>query len=347
MKFINDLLWARNNRLSREEFLSRRLVLRSKPQFLIIDPTSRCNARCIMCYQSFRPASEHGGDLPLSVFHRIKPVLPNASHINLFSTGEPTLAEKIVFFLKEIQKGSYSRAPIYLGTNGKSLSTDILDCVRQPQMFLQFSVDGGTKEIFESIRRGISFEELCQTLEQVNDLKRGGKYPSLSFSSTISKRNIHDIGAIFALAKRFDVEQVIFYEEDPEVSEEETYLIDETDRPCFEAQRPFIESTGIRYFNGLIFRGPNAQRISASPENGTQERLDCAAPWKVFHLHADGSVRTCCTLKASMGNLRKASFEEVWNGTEYIRLRQAFIEQRGIPSPCLQCTDPLRTWGKA
>jgi MoaA/NifB/PqqE/SkfB family radical SAM enzyme len=345
MKLINNLLWANNNNLSQKEYLARHLVLRSKPQFLIIDPTSRCNARCVMCYQSFRLPSEHGEDLPLSVYNKVKSIMPMASHINLFSTGEPSLAKEIVFFLRDAQRRSNSHAPIYLATNGKSLPPEVLDCLLTPQMVLQFSVDGGTKEVFESIRRGIAFEEICRTLQRVDNLKKGGNYPALSFSSTISKRNIHDIGAIFALAKRFNVEQVLFYDEDPEVPEEEAYVLDESDRSLFNTQLPFIEKTGIRHYNGLFFKGKNRETAALSSHGKGQAKLNCAAPWKVFHLHADGSVRTCCTLRESMGNLKEATFEEIWNGEGYTRLRQAFVKHSDIPSSCFTCTDPLREWG--
>jgi hypothetical protein len=45
-----------------------------------------------------------------------------------------------------------------------------------------------------------------------------------------------------------------------------------------------------------------------------------------------------------MGDLRRQTFDEVWNGEEYVRLRRAFVEQAGIPGTCYRCTDPLRTW---
>jgi MoaA/NifB/PqqE/SkfB family radical SAM enzyme len=74
--------------------------------------------------------------------------------------------------------------------------------------------------------------------------------------------------------------------------------------------------------------------------------MHCLAPWTVFYVRADSGVRTCCTLRSSMGDLRTQSFEEVWNGDAYVRLRRAFAEQANIPAACLTCTDPLRTWGE-
>ena len=229
-------------------------------------------------------------------------------------------------------------SPIWVSTNGKRLPPDVPEILAAPGMGLQFSVDGGTKEVFEPIRRGITFEQLCHSLAMASERRGSGAFPTLSFSCTMSKRNIHDLANIFALAQRYRVDQVLFYDEDPESPEEEQYVLDESDRPIFEAQWPFIESTGIRYSNGLTFRGAAPARpMSGAPRT-------CLAPWKVFYLRADGHVRTCCTLRSSMGDLSGKTFDEVWNGEAYVALRRAFVEQSDIPSTCLTCPDPLRTW---
>lgn len=337
--------WSANDAVAREEYARRATTLASLPQFLIVDPTSRCNARCVMCHVSFRAPSDHGSDLPRAVFDKIAPVLFAARHINLFATGEPTIAADLLFFLDETLERSHESAQIWLCTNGKRVPDAVLQRLADPRMGLQFSVDGGTREVFEAIRRGITFEQLCRSLQAADALRGPGKVPALSFSTTVSKRNIHDLANIFALAQRFRVDQVLFYDEDPEVPEEEQHILDDSDRPVFEAQVPFIESTGVKHWNGLTFRGPLSRASTLPAAPSPARRLECSAPWRVFYLRADGGVRTCCTLRSSMGDLGRQNFEDVWNGEAYTRLRRAFAEQRDFPAACLTCTDPLRTWG--
>ena len=260
-----------------------------------------------MCHVSFRPPSEHGNDLPLAVFEKIAPILFAAKHINLFATGEPTIAKDILFFLDEARKRSHETAQIWICTNGKSLPNAVLDRLQDPRMGLQFSVDGGTPEVFEAIRRGITFDQLCRSLEVANARRGANRYPAFSFSSTISKRNVHDIANIFALAARYRVEQVLFYEEDPEVPEEEQYQLDESDRPVFEAQLSFIESTGIRHWNGLTFRGP-ASRLPAA-EGGPAPAHRCVA-WRPGRSSTSGRRRRADLLHAAVehGRPRHAEF---------------------------------------
>jgi MoaA/NifB/PqqE/SkfB family radical SAM enzyme/peptidoglycan/xylan/chitin deacetylase (PgdA/CDA1 family)/GT2 family glycosyltransferase len=337
--------WSRNYWRSSRELGQGRSSLASLPQFLIIDPTSRCNARCVMCPVSFRQPGDRGVDLSRALVDKIRPVLPVASHVNLFASGEPTIAPDIEALVETAARETNPRAQVWLSTNGKEVSQALIDLLVSRGVGIQFSVDGGTPAVFEAIRRGIKFEQLTRSLELVRARRGEARTPPLSFSCTVSKRNLHDLANIFELAAEYRVDQVLFYEEDPENDEQLQFVLDESDRPAFEAQRARIDATGISYRNGLFFQGPPDHRPQP-PKDPTTGPLRCVAPWKVMMLRADGEVRTCCTLRESMGNLAHASFDEVWNGPQYAQLRKAFVEQKRIPSACHNCADPLRTFGE-
>lgn len=331
-----------NDTLSRQEYRARKIRLASLPRFLIVDPSSRCNAQCRMCYQSFRPKEDRGTDLSVEIFDKLAPVIASAIHINLFATGEPTLSPHLAYFLSETRRRARPDSQIWVSTNGKRISKNIIELLCGRNMGLQFSVDGGTIEVFEKIRRGIRFEQLCNSLRLAGEVRGNGQNPMLSFSCTISKDNIHDIVNIFALAKKYNVGHVLFYEEDPEAPEREPFILDESDRPVFEAQLPAINQMNIPYTNDLYFSGPPSFRRDTTPPPGSNGRFLCTAPWKVFYVCADGTLRTCCTLRDSMGDLNDGTLDEVWNGRQFMKLRRAFVDQKGIPQECARCTDPLR-----
>ena len=337
--------WSRNHWRSSTELGQGRTALASLPQFLIIDPTSRCNARCVMCPVSFRQPGDRGVDLARSLFDKLRPVLPVASHVNLFASGEPTIAPEIESLIEATAQEAAPHAQVWLSTNGKAVSEALIDLLVSRGIGIQFSVDGGTPSVFEAIRRGITFEQLTRSLELVRARRGEARTPRLSFSCTVSRRNIHDLANIFELAAKYRVDQVLFYEEDPENEEQLRYVLDESDRPAFEAQRAQIDATGIFHRNGLFFRGPPDHRPQL-PKDPTTGPLRCVAPWKVMMLRADGEVRPCCTLRESMGNLAHGSLDDVWNGPQYQRLRKAFVEQKKLPSACHNCADPLRTFGE-
>ena len=310
-------VWERNDRLAHAELAAGAVRLESLPQFVIIDPSSRCNARCVMCPVSFRAPGDTGTDLAAEIFEKLTPLLPSASQINLFSSGEPTIARGIVRMVSDVRRTSDARTQVCVSTNGKRVPDAFVRELIAPHTGLQFSVDGGTREVFEEVRRGIRFDDLLGSLSLAQRMKGSLPFPTLTFSSTMSKRNIHDLANIFELARQYGVEHVYFYDEDPEVSEEEPFLLDESDRAVFEAQLPRIEATGVAYSNGLYFRGRDGLRAIEPPPPADPPALTCLAPWRVFHQKADGTVRTCCTLRKSMGDLRRQSFDEIWNGEEY------------------------------
>ena len=176
-----DEAWEVNDTLSREDYAARRVVVSARPQFVIIDPSSRCNARCLMCPVSFRAPGDNGEDLTPAMFDRLAPLVPTASHVNLFSSGEPTISRHIVRMIHEVRRLSGRRTKVCMSTNGKRLPEPVIEALIAPKAGLQFSVDGGTREVFEHIRRGIKFDDLLKSLELAQRLK--GDRPYLSCRS--------------------------------------------------------------------------------------------------------------------------------------------------------------------
>jgi len=49
----------------------------------------------------------------------------------------------------------------------------------------------------------------------------------------------------------------------------------------------------------------------------------CGNPWTHVHIKSDGLVYPCCFSDQVMGDLRKQSFEEIWNGEKYQDIRKS------------------------
>ncbi|WP_190303169.1 MULTISPECIES: SPASM domain-containing protein [Methylomonas] len=60
---------------------------------------------------------------------------------------------------------------------------------------------------------------------------------------------------------------------------------------------------------------------------------DCHYPWTWMMVTANGAIRPCCFAQGELGNLNKASAEEIWNGKVAMELRQA-IKSNKIHSVC-------------
>lgn len=72
-----------------------------------------------------------------------------------------------------------------------------------------------------------------------------------------------------------------------------------------------------------------------------ENKTMCLFPWTHMYIHTTGDVYPCCIAEPgdrhlSLGNVKKQTIEEIWNGDAYKTLRKNMVE--GIQSPnCNQC----------
>lgn len=66
----------------------------------------------------------------------------------------------------------------------------------------------------------------------------------------------------------------------------------------------------------------------------------CGNPWTHVHVKEDGLVYPCCFSDEVMGDLRKQSFEEIWNGEKYQDLRRSLSELK----PWASCKRASCNW---
>jgi MoaA/NifB/PqqE/SkfB family radical SAM enzyme len=71
------------------------------------------------------------------------------------------------------------------------------------------SIDGATKEEYERIRRGSSFEKVCENLAGVAKL-RANETPMIMINFVMMSENLHQLEHIVRLAAQLGVDQVNF-----------------------------------------------------------------------------------------------------------------------------------------
>lgn len=92
-----------------------------------------------------------------------------------------------------------------------------------------------------------------------------------------------------------------------------------------------------------IVAGSAAQGRAPRDADGTEARTSCSYPWTMAVLRPDRAVVPCCQWvdPEIMGDLRQSSFEEIWNGAAYQRLRLELQTRRYRPA-CLHCPERQR-----
>ena len=62
----------------------------------------------------------------------------------------------------------------------------------------------------------------------------------------------------------------------------------------------------------------------------------CSVPWGHVALRPEGVINPCCYSNRNMGSLKDATFEEIWNGPEYKKLRLELLNNQR-PKGCEKC----------
>jgi len=302
-----------------------------------LDASTRCNLECIFCLREFM---EH---LPPAEVTReemeqlAQQAFDGCSGLSLSLGAEPLLntqLEKIVDLL-----GRYPYLFTTMTSNGTTLGEKLARLlVTRGYKEISVSIDGATKETYESIRKGARFEQLIRNLKRLQAIKRevGSPYPRLKFHFAMMRRNIHELPAFVEMARELGAEEIRFqYFMIPHESltDECLWFDPETTNRFLSEARRKCEEYGIRIDAPPLF--------DLTRQAGSQKQLrtqQCRWPWKGMLLGPQGEAYPCCQWKGPiLGNVKEQGFETVWNGEAYRQLRRDWISGE-LNEHCRNCS---------
>ncbi len=352
----------------------------SYPETISLFLTYRCNLRCTMCGQwgiegSSRKLSPESlkGELAIdelkSVIDDVKFYRPN---ITLFG-GEPLLYKEWAGLVRHVKEAGL-RCNII--TNGMLLEKHAEEVVDLGVDEIIFSLDG-PREIHDKIRgaEGI-FDKAFQGFQAINGWKKkkSSHTPLINISSTIFETNYQQLDKIVDIAEGLQASSITFHH--LIFLNNQTYgchntIFSELFKVTCSDWRGFVRETlpkidvdqlvdtmnAIKGGNGAAhaFSG-NKTHVSFYP-NLTDEEIRryyttfdfkpssykhrCISPWMVAYIFPDGSVRPCQSLNYTAGNVREASFRDIWNNQQYQQFRRVTKEKKLYPV-CYRCTELYR-----
>jgi len=177
--------------------------LNSYPSLLQMESTSFCNARCIMCSHYY--ADNVGAlDMTDEMLERLERILPYIEIAILHGNGEPFLSKKL-----EESVNLYKKYNVKLTTNTNlSVFNDkIVKMINDSFVDVRVSCDGCSKDIYEGIRRGLSFDCLVSNLEKLRD-----DCPDVSKTMTcvMMRQNLEQLPDLVRFAKKYGFREMIF-----------------------------------------------------------------------------------------------------------------------------------------
>ena len=279
----------------------KRKILTNFPPYLLIEPTSVCNLRCIMCFQvdtSFTK-KKYMGMMPWDIFTK---AVDEASEkgckaITLASRGEPTLHPKLPKMIKYISdKGILD---LKINTNATKLNDKLSYAILENNVSeLVFSVDAGTKETYEQIRVLGKFDKV------LNNIKNFNKIRSNYFKKSACITRISGV----KVKKEQNIDQMVSFWE------------------------KYVDEVSIK---------PATPRWDSYNNKPIKITKSCNQLWERMYVWYDGKINPCdFDYKSflSVGNIKNNSLEEIWNSNEYNSLRKKHIEKkRSDCFPCDRC----------
>jgi MoaA/NifB/PqqE/SkfB family radical SAM enzyme len=342
--------------------------------YIAMDLTDRCNLRCTMCV---RTAHGPGGnpDLTAEQFRTIgEHCFHRAVALALSCVGEPLLSKDLCSILHIVR--GYRIPFTEIVTNGMLLHRESITAMIDAGLSrLVVSIDGATASTYESIRIGADWSRLLTNLDLLQRIKskRGMAHPVLRFNFVMMRSNIEELPALVKLAAQLGATQVTaqhmaVYEAELLEGESLFWHQELANRKLIEAHRlaaklgvtfnapPLFSSPGktasdtawllrSQLIAGLgVLREFGPARVRVLAANQLRRRLVnrrnwCHHPWEIVFLDAGANVRPCINWGAEppLGNCLDQSLDQIWNGLDYVELRDQLTGQRPLRQVCLHC----------
>lgn len=340
---------------------------------MLMDAINKCNLRCVMCHFAYdvtqkEPVVQWTPEVLETLEHG---VFPHVEHALLSVGTEPLMWKGFPQLLDALSR---QRVPITeMITNGLLLTETLAEkIVALPMSKVQISLEGATKETYESVRINGDFDRFVAKVELLGAAKAaaGSRFPRLQFNIAMMRRNVDEMLDLMRLAHRLGVEELdlrhlvilegLGMEQESLIGAKErsnrmmdqvralcgdlgldivtappNFHLDQPAPAASAAPAPDVSAAGPvpaapPQPAAAAVEFPNLRRVPKTPA--------CDAPWKQFNVRPDGTVTPCCFWYTgeSLGDLKRQTFAEVWEGPAFRRLRWELISGNYGPN-CANC----------
>ncbi|KJU81311.1 Fe-S oxidoreductase [Candidatus Magnetobacterium bavaricum] len=281
------------------DYKKKKLISPNLPTLLWIEPTNKCNLKCVMCPNTNIPES----DIGFMTWDTYKKIIDEAcefvSSTYLLIGGESLLHKNIYDMIRYARDNDIR--PL-LNTNATLLisrenRTKLLD---SGVVHITFAFDGYNKETYESVRIGAKYDTVLKgVIEFLREKKhRNLKEPFVAITTLDVGMDKYDDKkkARMSFYKLFD-----------------GLPVDE-----------FILKTPNTW--GGTFSGSSQFRHH---KISTSKYQPCSHLWSTMSICWDGTVVPCCFdfLKTYvLGNIHEKSLKEIWNDKPMVNLRKGMLD---------------------
>ncbi len=328
---IEDNLYKLN-----DDFTQKRVRFQSRPLMLEYSTNNQCNLRCIMC----RPEGIPPFTLPPKLVQEvlIDELMPDAVVLVPSSGSEPFMGD-----LTALAEGCRKHeVQMNLITNGTLMTRDRLEPLAPVLARLHVSLDGHRPEIYESIRIGARFDHVVRNVKVAGEIAHIHGF-ELLLTSVLSIAMVPEMAEFVRFAADLgadgvEFQKIIHATEQAAKMDALTLLEKKEIKAAQEKATKAAESAGIDiHFNFdrnsvRVFNPRKRKRLFGSELEQMMLYFQpdfCFMAASYVKVGPDGMVLPGCigTESLIVGNLLEESFDTIWNGERYQKLRKALFDK--------------------
>lgn len=267
------------------------------PRYFEIETVNACNARCSFCTINDWQKRDDV-IMSMELFQKFVDEVSDYSNwirqICLNRDGEPTLDRDLAKRVKLLKNIGIKK--VTFATNASKLNNKLSrELIEAGLDDIMFSIDGTTKDVFEKIRIRLDFDQVKENV--LNFIKlRNEINPNLSIRvrMVVTPENKHQV-------KEF----ILFWTQELSANDE-VYAMK-------------LHTWGNQLTN------------ESKSNIAFYQNKPCISPFSTVVIQVDGIIPLCSNdynAKFQLGDFRKCSIKEIWQGSEYMHLRQSHMNAR-------------------
>lgn len=273
--------------------------LQERPDKVLIEITSICNAKCIMC-----PRQDMDRKMEVMNENMYKKIVDQAAALGvkkfaLNGYGEIFTAKKhyqdyINYLLKKVPD-----AKILINTNASLMKEEEAQFLIDKGIdTVHIDIDGATADTFETVRKNLKFEDVVKNTRKLIELRKaqGKEFPKVRVGMIIQKENNHEYKQHYEMWKD---------------------VADYTSSDYMVSRLGSVK----KYLNEKIVGHP------------------CALPFYELNIMSNGNSVMCCddwNVEENMGNINQMTLSQIWQGKKFKEVRA--LHQAGRQSEISTCS---------
>ena len=310
------------------------------PRVVQVEITTRCNLNCLNCVNMH---IDKKVDMSYVTFYIILENInkSNLRKLILNGVGEPFINPDLAKILGYCKTLKIPEIELY--TNATLINNEWIRLLEQGALStIIFSLDGATKESFEKIRKGASFESVLFNISSLSYLKNINR----KIHFVLSEENVDSLAFLPKLCLKLNIQSL-------EVVELIPFLMNATKiSPNNFISRMPSHSKNLNKELDKLKQDCDKNRITLKLRIGWWKQ-QCSLPFSHLYINVEGDALPCCRIqeKKYMGNFLKNQFEFVWNSRSFLNWRLSMLDGPTPPECTHICNfkkvrDSFRTYLK-